>query len=204
MISHERRCIFVHVPKTAGKSLLGLFGLPEFGRDFAGDPRIEDPYDHVPVSRYVSRPYFEEYFKFAVVRNPWDRLVSAFNYLDRGGSNLLDKRFREQYLASYAGDFRAFVQDLPRFLKTKHFAPQSFYICDGGSGILVDHVGRFEDLSATVALLAARCGIDASALTHRNASPHQQYTDYYDDATRDLVANVYARDIRLFGYQFEP
>lgn len=204
MISHRHRCIFIHVPKTAGKSLLTLFGLPVMGRDYRGElEHIEDPYDHIPVTRYAGRPYFDEYFKFAIVRNPWDRVVSAFHYLDAGGANALDARFRQEHLAEYEGDFARFVDDLPRVLKTRHFMPQTRLVCDEDGRILVDYLGRFENLAATVDLVAERCGLGEVTLPYTNASRHAPYQEYYDDATRRRVAEVYARDVRLLGYAFE-
>jgi hypothetical protein len=204
MISHLHRCIFIHVPKTAGKSILTLFGLPELGVNYKGElTHLEDPYDHIPSMRYAPRPYFGEYFKFAFVRNPWDRLVSAFHYLNAGGANPQDLQFREQYLSAYGGDFRSFVQDLPQFLKAKHFMPQSRLVCDEDGRVLLDFVGRFEALDEGVALIAERTGLRGAAVPHTNASRHGRYTDYYDAATRQRVAEVYARDIRVFGYEFE-
>jgi chondroitin 4-sulfotransferase 11 len=204
MISHLHRCIFIHVPKTAGKSVLTLFGLPELGVNYRGDlPHIEDPYDHIPIMRYVPRPFFGDYFKFAFVRNPWDRLVSAFHYLNGGGANPHDLQFRDRYLRGYGGEFRAFVQDLPQFLKAKHFMPQSRLVCDEDGRVLVDYVGRFEALDKGMAVVAGRTGIAEVSVPHTNASRHARYTDYYDSATRQRVAEVYARDIRLFGYEYE-
>lgn len=204
MISHKHKCIFVHVPKTAGKSILGLFGLPEFGKDYVNRyDYIDHPYDHRPLFTYCERDYFEEYFKFAFVRNPWDRAVSTFLYLLRGGSNDQDARFRDQYLAKYTGSFEAFVQDLPAFLDTKFFAPQFVWVCDTEARPIVDFVGRFENLQQDLIAIGRRIAIDPSALSHRNVTEHGHFRDYYTDNSRELVARAYAKDLALFGYSFE-
>lgn len=201
MISHRHRCIFIHVPKTAGKSVLALFGLPELGRDYVDRlPHIEDPYDHVPAASYVDAPFFRKYFKFAVVRNPWDRLVSAFSYLDAGGCNRFDAEYRAQHLARYQGDFQAFVRDLPRFVGHKHFVPQHEFLCDAGGTILVDEVIRYEELGPSIERLRARLRLDSGPLPHRNKSQHKPYRQHYTADTWRRVAEVYARDIATFGY----
>lgn len=204
MISHKHKCIFVHVPKTAGKSILGLFGLPEFGRDYVDRyDYIEHPYDHRPLIAYRQRDYFDHYFKFAFVRNPWDRALSTFLYLLRGGSNDQDARFRDRYLANYGGNFEAFVQDLPAFLDTKFFAPQFVWICDSEKRLIADFVGRFETLDQDLASISRTIAIDLSSLDHRNVTEHRPYGEYYTAKSRDIVAQVYARDLDLFGYTFE-
>jgi chondroitin 4-sulfotransferase 11 len=67
---HSKKCIFVHIPKTAGTSVTdALFGTPR--------PR------HRPLQWYegMEPELYKEYFKFAFVRNPWDRLVSGYHYV---------------------------------------------------------------------------------------------------------------------------
>ena len=131
MISHDHRCIFTHVPKTAGKSVRYLFGLPEFEHDYKPDGRrIEYGFGNRRLFEFVNEKYFSEYFKFAFVRNPFDRIVSAYFYLENGGCNEVDKRFREEHLAPYKGDFGAFVEDLSRLLTASHFQPQVVWVCD--------------------------------------------------------------------------
>lgn len=201
MISHRHRCIFIHVPKTAGKSVLALFGLPELGRDYVDRlPYIEDPYDHVPAASYVDAPFFRQYFKFAVVRNPWDRLVSAFSYLAAGGCNRFDAEYRDRHLARYEGNFQAFVRDLPRFVGHKHFVPQHEFLCDAAGNVLVDEVLRYEELAAGIGRLKVRLHLEGAELPHRNRSRHEPFRRCYTPESWQRVAEVYARDIALFGY----
>jgi hypothetical protein len=202
LISHQHQCIFIHVPKTAGKSVLALFGLPELGRDYTNPlPHIEDPYDHHPILKYAGTPFFKTYFKFGIVRSPWDRLVSAFSYLAEGGCNRFDADYRDRYLARYGGSFSAFVLDLHNFIAHKHFAPQYLFLCDHRGSVLVDEVIRYEQLDASIECLQRRLALDGSPLPHRNASNHRPYAQYYTASTWKLVADLYAGDIKTFGYQ---
>jgi hypothetical protein len=201
LISHKHQCIFIHVPKAAGKSVLALFGLPELGRDYVNRlPYIEDPFDHIPVLKYVGRPFFKSYFKFGVVRNPWDRLVSAFSYLAAGGCNRFDADYRDRYLSRYAGSFSAFVPDLPHFIAHKHFAPQYLFLCDPGGSLLVDEVIRYEQLDLSMERVRQRLALEGAPLPHRNPSNHRPYAEYYTASTWKLVADLYAHDLESFGY----
>ncbi len=204
MISHEHACIFTHIPRTAGKSILALFGLPEFGIEYDGrGDSIADPYDHHPLSEYRDRDYFDQYFKFAIIRNPWDRLVSAFFYLDAGGSNRYDEAFRRQNLLRYGGDFTRFVRDMERLVNAKHFQPQCVWICDTEGYLLADFVGRFETLDRDLETIGNRLNVSPARLPHRNRSEHRSYKEYFTEETRNLVGQLYAMDTKAFGYTFD-
>lgn len=204
MISHGHRCIFTHVPKAAGKSIRHLFGLPEFEHQYAADGRtIEYGFGHWPLSQFVDESYFTQYFKFAFVRNPFDRIVSAYFYLDSGGCNDIDKKFREQYLTPYKGNFAAFVEDLPTLIDTPHFRPQMAWLCDQQGKVLANFIGRYENLEFDVCMIANRLGVPFQKLPVLNASNHQAYRSYYDAATKRRIAQIYGGDLDLFAYRFD-
>ena len=94
----EHQSIFVHITKSAGTSVSrSLFGYMPYHRT-AIDYRV-----------IYGRKIFEKYFKFAFVRNPWDRLYSAFRYLKAGGWDEKDKVWAENNIAAYE-DFTSFVR----------------------------------------------------------------------------------------------
>ena len=116
----EFRCIFIHIPKTAGTSVSETL----FGRASR----------HVPYFEYErANPWkFRRYFKFAFVRNPWDRLVSTYFFLHKGGMNEADRRWAAQHIPAYP-DFDTFVRDwvTPGNVRSwVHFLPQHYFICD--------------------------------------------------------------------------
>lgn len=188
----EYQCIFIHIPKAAGTSVaLTLFGQSS---------------RHVPWFEYyqASPAKFESYFKFAFVRNPWDRLVSTYFFLKRGGIDPQDRIWAESNLAAYP-TFESFVLGWlsPEAILTwVHFLPQHYFICDDSGKIMMDFVGRVENLEADYAMVAARLGCNRK-LEKVNVGSQQHYSHYYTDASRELVGRVYAKDIALFGYAFE-
>lgn len=186
-------CIFIHITKTAGTSVAkGLF-------DYL-------PYHYTAIDYRViyGRDTFERYYKFAFVRNPWDRLYSAYRYLKSGGWNAEDRMWSQQHLSGY-DDFNDFVL---RWLSEEniashiHFRPQYQFVCDDSGKLLLDYLAYFETIAEDFEKIAGHLQLERH-LKHHNASPVGRYQDIYDDDARSRVAEVYARDIELFGYDFD-
>ena len=189
----ELEAIFVHIPKAAGTSVaLSLFG--------------ELPFHYTAIQYRVifGRSDFRRYFKFAFVRNPWDRLYSAYRYLRAGGWDDKDKAWAEQHLAPYP-DFNAFVLDwltADNLRAYMHFRPQVEFVCDRRGRPLIDYLGYFETIEDDFRVVSGRLGT-AVTLDHVNASGRADYRSVYSAEAARRVAEVYRRDIAAFGYAFE-
>jgi hypothetical protein len=191
----DHRCIFVHIPKCAGVSLsLSLFG------NLAGGHR-----SIIDYSQVFSVKELEDYFCFTVVRNPWDRLASAWFYLKAGGMNRKDNEWSDAHLSAF-DSFDEFVRRwvTRSNIKTwKHFRPQYLYICDQQGKPRMDFIGYYENLENDFRYIQTTLGIDAS-LQHLNRSKGERadYRDLYNDETRAIVAEAYREDIELLAYDF--
>lgn len=205
MISHAHRCIFVHIPKTAGNSINRVFGV---GWE-----------DHKDLQRYfgeLPREVFTAYFKFAIVRNPWDRLLSDYNYQVKKGRAPSSKLF----VFAADGSKRNFAEWIETALAAPalydahdwggavsphihRWSPQIDWISVAGE-VRTDFVARLERLPEDFRVVRRQLDLPPVRLPHRNRRLHWHYSHYYDRTTRDLVAAYYARDIERFGYEFEP
>ena len=187
---NAHRAIFIHITKTGGSSVaLALFGVSR----------------HVPYFEYerINPRKFRRFFKFAFVRNPWDRLVSTYFFLKNGGVNELDRRFTAKNLAGYDG-FAEFVEgwlNEKNIWSSVHFRPQHYFICDAKLCPRVDFIGRTETIDADFRFICQRLGVIAD-LKWNNRSNHRPYNEYYTDDLRERVAAVYADDIAVFNYRF--
>jgi hypothetical protein len=189
--------IFVHVPRTAGTSIAQALGQPT---------------PHVPITRYLifDRQAFDTSFKFAFVRNPWDRLLSSYAIM-RKELEALEWPVGVAWARLTVGpydDFESFVLALDRIafrkhiLRHPHFRSQLDWISLPGSGeVPLDFIGRFERLEQDFEKVKTRLGITAS-LPAVNASDHQPYREAYSRKMRDIVADVYSRSVKTFGYRF--
>lgn len=189
--------IFAHIPKTGGTSVATCV--------YGGWKR------HYPLSHYAAfdPDRYRRYLKFAFVRNPWDRLLSAYSYLTGRGGPLEapGERWARANLAHYP-DFESFVLSLRdrrtrrRIVNYVGLRPQlSWLVLPGSSKVEVDFLGRFERLSEDYARLADRLGV-TEPLPFKNASRHQSYKHAYSAEMRQIVAELYEADISAFGYEF--
>jgi hypothetical protein len=184
------RCIFFHVPKTGGLSVSEAL----FGNHAAGHLDVR-------TARLIFGAWrLRTYFKFSFVRNPWDRLVSAYYYLRRGHPTS-----KIAGVVAASPGFTDFVKTSlcdPIVAQEIHIRPQSSFLLDNAGRLIVDFVGRFESLERDFSTVARRLGIERT-LAHRNQSDHRDYRSCYDSTSRDIVAEFYRKDIDLFGYRFD-
>ncbi len=196
----QPKCVFVHIPKTGGNSIRNVFFNGQYEGPWFGD-RLPDEWCGV--------------FKFGFVRNPFDRVVSAWKMFTEGtiGSEwrLPDDVDTELTLEDVLniGLDPAAPFGHPRYNQIKptgrsrlknHILPQSHPY----HGLqFVDYVGRFENLQADFDYVASRLGMSDSQLPMSNWTEREHYHEYFDDHLRRLAEKLYADDLDQFGYQFE-
>ena len=192
-----KKIIFVHIPKNGGCSI-----------GAALNSKINICIDHNtrnPNYKYLKDCTFpKDRFIFCFARNPWDRIVSSYFFLKHGGH--IDFPEDKSDFNFHFGSFSSFKDMLlnwsDSFYKQIHFKPQYQWICDDAENMIPDYIGRFENFQEDFAIVCDKIGVPRQQLPHINKSEHKHYTEYYDDETRQIVAEKYAKDIKYFGYKF--
>jgi hypothetical protein len=201
MISHEYKCIFIHIPRTAGTSIEKWIANCDW---WHRDERTK----HLLASqsKKIYSDYWDEYFKFSFVRNPWDRMVSMSKYGSHYGVYISkDKKIDiSRYIKEY-GDPITIEHDY-RFSKRKDIATDSHRPHTIYGNILdeeLDFVGRFENLNDDVLFLNSQLNIDAEfKFKEEELEDRLSYKNYYNNNSRQLVEDLYKKDIEEFNYQF--
>ena len=192
---HEYKCIFFHIPKTGGMAVAeGIFN----GK-IIGDHR------GVEIYKRLFKKKFYSYFKFSFVRNPWSRLLSAYNFLIDGGLHESDQKWAEQNIMKFK-NFEDFVLNWvnPKNVQLGiHFIPQYQFIIDIYGKQSVDYIGKQESLNEDFKKICSILEISNANLNYINTGKKiDDYRVFYTKKTQDIVRKVYKKDIKLFNYIF--
>lgn len=205
IISPHHRFIFAAIPKTGTHAVrqalrehMGPQDLEQVGLFVNRKLPIPDlaKVGHGHLSLQQVRPYFrpedfDGFFKFAFVRNPFDRFISYCAFMTREGG---------QFEKNPQVVMRHFI-DNPQWHHVL-FQPQHTFVAGPDGNLLTDYLGRVEEMQLSYDEAAKRIGIPSRPLDRVNASSRRDYRDYYDQALIDGVAKLYARDLEYFGYEF--
>jgi hypothetical protein len=200
MISLQKRFLFVHVPKTAGNSIQSILrhysedeivtsrstqdGIERFGVRNA-NYKIKK---HSTLAEYrvaLGDEEFARLYKFACVRNPWDRMISY--YFTPGQQRAEWDRHA----------FKKFVSrtwSVADYLRLKAEEKDPF-----GN---VNRVMRFENLAEDFRAVCAELDIPSAPLPQYNRSSREHFAKYYDEELREFVRRRFALEIERFGYAF--
>jgi hypothetical protein len=217
LLSYRYNFLFVHIAKTGGTSVRSALA-PLRWRDpmywlMFPCHRLSHLTGHrlglkfprhakvIAAQEMLPHEVFAKLFKFAFVRNPWDLQVSSWHHI---------RRERPHLIAGH-DDFAGFLRwkldpERPyQFHLDTSIERQTDYLVDLHGNVIVDFIGRYENLVNDFATACQRIGIDPPALPHRRQATDRQrdYRSYYDTNTAELVAKHFAQDVKLLGYDFE-
>jgi hypothetical protein len=192
-ISHKHKIIFIHIPKNAGTSISTALEMSDIGHHFWS---------------YYFKKYSNEwnsYTKIAVIRNPWERVVSCYEY----------SKMEESYWHSLSGnpkhpkhpdldllknvsfdDCVKMLYSSPDLFKHHGWFNQSDYIFNKNR-LVVNELINHKNVENKIHELT---GVK---IQKKNSSNHGDYKKYYNDETIKIVSKIYNRDIKIFNFKYE-
>jgi hypothetical protein len=213
-----RQIVFIHVPKTGGTSIEQLLGLDRPECLWSPSPldglqpvnRTPQHYTWGELLPHLPPGLAARAFKFAFVRNPWDRFLSE--YMWRRSWYFNRPRSGSYYGTRHLESLDAFVRALDLVPEERthatrgfdaHLEPQRSFLVGEDGALAMDFVGRFETFAADVGRVCRRLEVDAHALPHAMAGPPRSgYRGHYSSQARSAVARFYREDIEAFDYSF--
>jgi len=191
MIDHDKKFIFVHIPKTGGSSIEAIFH-PSIitENDICKDIKGK----HNTLSNIIKNESLDvlDYFKFSFVRNPWAKILSHYLFFIKGGFD--HRNSFVDFVDYYCGrDHQGW--------KRNDFLPQSDFLKFDGK-INMDFIGRFENLKFDFYSILDKVGLKKMNLSHTNKTSHGHYESYYNSRIKKVVEKKYQEDIDEFKYTF--
>ena len=208
-----RKVIFIHIPKTGGvsveRSIHKALGGPDkipYGK-LINKPLREDRmaaplFLHSTLKDY--RRYYlneiDQFYIFSIVRNPWRRLVSHYEYLIKPGFN---RRMAEKDNM----DFPKFIQIYQTRLLGYTLHGYKDFLEDS-HGTKINRIIKLENINEDLPSVGEDIGLEITEVLHMNPTDsklkeHQNWKDYYNPGLKDRVYKIYKDDIQKYGYEFD-
>ena len=193
--------IFIHIPKTGGNTIERVFNLKDF-RDEGRNVKIphrsgmitckHGEYSYLMKRRLISQEFSDGAFKFAFVRNPYDRAVSHWAFAK--------DKYKHMGELDRDTTFLYFVRKvIPKYA---NFRVQCYWL----DHLPCDFLGRMETFSDDLIYVAEQVGVKlkADAIPFANVSQRpRDYTKVYCEESKRLVEEFYAEDFKKLGYKYE-
>ena len=189
-------CIFIHIPKCAGNAVQkSLFGEVVFG--------------HQTIRQYqvaLPKVTYQNAWKFTIVRDPFERVVSAWRFLKAGGLHKHDADYFAENLSRYAS-FDHFVNDWLVYQDLDqcgcvHFKTQMHYIRDFRGRVAMDYMVKLSDLNDEYHHIRKRLGGDELVVHNEAKDMEIKHATYLkNQETCKNIAKIYAEDIEVLGYE---
>jgi hypothetical protein len=212
--SRNRNAVFIWIPKTARTSLMTALEShnavkiirPESLRAIR---RFEGIYSfgHMSIAallelNLLDHAFFDSAFKFAVVRNPFDRAVSLFHYLKR--INLLPEETTFRIFCEFLRE-KAFVDVGPYNHKSlSQLNPQARWLMGPKGQPFPCELVRYERLASDIPRLFHSLGLPEPAIPRENTSERGPFKTYYTQETAQIVREAYKADFEMFDYSDDP
>ena len=223
-ICHELKAIYIHTPKVGGlyiEQILSkyynfkthFFTRPDHNKfnekrksNLNGKCGVLNivkkgiiRYYQTPIFKYITEEQWDTYYKFAFIRNPYDRFISAYEYLNKnnnitGISNLLDFADKKDSITDYSY-FHTFVSQYDQLLNNKN-------------ELDINYLGNFENLNKDLITILTNIGV--KQILHNdyiinntiiNSSKKKEYPTYYSDELIQKINMLFNDDFTHFKYK---
>jgi hypothetical protein len=198
VICHNKRCIFIHIPKTAGTSI------EQFIKDNNNNPiillgvkngRSMHHYSALEI-KSLFPDIFSKYYKFSFVRNPYDRLLSEYYWCKipnvgfKYGKTKLEFLYYVSNVIKQKSYFKNIFND--------HFIPQYMFVYNTNNELLVNHLFKYEDLDIAIEFIKKKININKS-LDKLNKT-NTEKTEW-SNIEKEIIYSLYEKDFLYFQYK---
>ena len=180
--------VFIHINKCGGTSIERALRIPIINHDTA-----------LERLKIIGSRRFNACWKFTFVRNPFDKVVSHYEY--RKLTNQTD-------MGTCPIDFDRWVElaygekNTKYYDQPKMFMPQTKWISDETGEIIVDYIGRFESIESDFGTVCRKLGVTTTLPHVKSTRRKKPYRSYYSRRSRAIIEDHFREDLDKFGYEF--
>ena len=195
-VSRRTNSLFIHIPKAAGISF--QYGL--YNKESSGHISIKS------FLNYLGEETFNKVYKFTIVRNPYQRLISAYIYLRKGGRFAKNDLEYQKIIGEYE-NFEDFVLNFfqtNQYLDMEHFIPQTNWLVDDNGILRVDYIGYFENIDTEFIKINKQIYGEHSkrVLAKKNITKTPNNLKYNTSMLK-IINKVYHKDFELLNYEIQ-
>ena len=215
MISHQHKCIFIHITKCAGSSIESAFGIDISNISSSNNKNLFGWNDehklylqHATPQQlldygFISKKIWDEYYKFVIVRNPWERTVSDYIWM-MAAIKKVDS-FKNYILRN--GKFKEVLTDKDsEAYRGDHLNRQKDYFRYNGNDLIYDNIIRMEDINTGLTKVIADLSLSNDFFNRKvniSKKNYGHYSQFYNAKKKRLFESVFSEDIDFLNYKYE-
>ncbi|WP_372742584.1 sulfotransferase family 2 domain-containing protein [Neptunomonas sp.] len=207
MFDWVRKFVFIHVPKTAGSTishalLTSLVGRTTSGAFASLPTNVQSAYGLTANLKHATAPQlkehlenqWEEFYKFAFIRDPFDRTISAYHWV-----RTKSREFSRITFNQYVDIIQQYYDDTNHPLSVM-IKPQCSFFTDKNRNIMVDDLYSYEQLDIAIKNIGTRLGLELIPKSHKVTTDRKATDMYYTSATRSIITDRYAQDFEVWEH----
>ncbi len=203
IICDNNKFVFIHIPKNSGTAMTNelqkiykntklLINVERNGVNIGID-KMHLYYD--VIYEFIPRNVLENYFKFCIIRNPYNKLYSAWNFLkDRqeysNVNDFIKYKLNEEFIYG-----KEIIQGDARV----HYRPQFTFVYDNKNNKFADYIIRYENLNEEIIIMNEKYGLDIKP--YDNSNSQKSYINHFTEESILKINSLYKKDFELFNYE---
>lgn len=203
IICHKSKIIFIHIPKNSGTAMTNVLSCNNKNIEILKQCEKKGPNKGIDkmhlyydiIDKFIPRDILNTYTKFCIIRNPYNKLYSAWNFIkSRHGYNNVNDFIKFKLTEEFI-----YGRELKPGDARVHYRPQHTFVYDENGNQFVDFIIRYENLNNDIKTLNETYNLDIKQYGNNNTT--RDYISLFTNESIAQINKLYEKDFKLFNYQ---